>query len=230
VVSVRSRRRLAHNYILHCRFVAIRFPNFDHVKPMGAKTVKGLKMMEAMFPSDDGSTVFSDRNPKLKAKLEKEIAKGKIKPDPIEDEQAVDGDNDTHIDKYVKEVWSYYDRKNQGQIEKRVALQFFKDSLELYALRKGMKVKDVLAQGVNMSKALEESYTKMSKTQGKTVSFQEFEDFVCTYDIDEALGAFLNKPSIDIDLSRVQFVDVSQFTAANKREGPKPVYRDYPDD
>jgi hypothetical protein len=79
-----------------------------------------------MFPSDDGSTVFSDKNPKLKVKLEKEIAKGKIKPDPIEDEKAVDGDNDSHIDKYVREVWSYYDRKNQGQIEKRMALQFFK--------------------------------------------------------------------------------------------------------
>lgn len=79
-----------------------------------------------MFPSDDGSTVFSDKNPKLKAKLEKEIASGKIKPDPIEDEKAVDGDNDSHIDKYVREVWSYYDRKNQGQIEKRMALQFFK--------------------------------------------------------------------------------------------------------
>ena len=77
-----------------------------------------------MFPTEQKSTIFND--PKLKQKLDKEIAKGKIKADIPEDEEALDPDLDSSIDKYVREAWQYYDKKNQGFIEKKVALQFFK--------------------------------------------------------------------------------------------------------
>jgi hypothetical protein len=181
-----------------------------------------------MFPTEQKTTIFND--PKLKQKLDKEIAKGKIKADIPEDEEALDPDLDSSIDKYVREAWQYYDKKNQGFIEKKVALQFFKDSLELYAIRRGQKVKDVLAEGVNMSKALEESYLKMSKNGDKQANYNDFEDFINTYDIDEALGSMLNKNGVDIDINRVQFVDVSQMTGQARKDGPKPVYRDYPTD
>jgi hypothetical protein len=77
-----------------------------------------------MFPTEQKTTIFND--PKLKQKLDKEIAKGKIKADIPEDEEALDPDLDSSIDKYVREAWQYYDKKNQGFIEKKVALQFFK--------------------------------------------------------------------------------------------------------
>jgi hypothetical protein len=192
------------------------------------QSVSGLKLMEGMFPTEQKTTIFND--PKLKQKLDKEIAKGKIKADIPEDEEALDPDLDSSIDKYVREAWQYYDKKNQGFIEKKVALQFFKDSLELYAIRRGQKVKDVLAEGVNMSKALEESYLKMSKNGDKQANYNDFEDFINTYDIDEALGSMLNKNGVDIDINRVQFVDVSQMTGQARKDGPKPVYRDYPTD
>lgn len=64
----------------------------------------------------------------------------------------------------------------------------------------------------------------------KQVNYNEFEDFINTYDIDEALGSMLNKNGVDIDINRVQFVDVSQMTGQARKDGPKPVYRDYPTD
>ena len=192
------------------------------------QSVSGLKLMEGMFPTEQKTTIFND--PKLKQKLDKEIAKGKIKADIPEDEEALDPDLDSSIDKYVREAWQYYDKKNQGFIEKKVALQFFKDSLELYAIRRTQKSKDILAEGVNLNKALEESYLKMSRNGEKQVNYNEFEDFINTYDIDEALGSMLNKNGVDIDINRVQFVDVSQMTGQARKDGPKPVYRDYPTD
>jgi hypothetical protein len=68
--------------------------------------------------------VFSD--PKLKAKLDKEIAKGKIKPDLPADEEPVDGDMDALVEKVIKDVWMTYDVKNQNFIDKKKAEQFFK--------------------------------------------------------------------------------------------------------
>ena len=51
-----------------------------------------------------------------------------------------------------------------------------------------------------------------------------------TYDIDEALAMFLGKTGgMDIDMSKVALIDVSQFQA-QQAETLKPVYRDYPDD
>lgn len=51
-----------------------------------------------------------------------------------------------------------------------------------------------------------------------------------TYDIEEALAAFLGKPaSVDVDMNKIQLIDVSQFQA-QQAETLKPVYRDYPDD
>lgn len=64
----------------------------------------------------------------------------------------------------------------------------------------------------------------------KQANYNDFEDFINTYDIDEALGSLLNKNGVDIDINRVQFVDVSQMTGQGRKDGPKPVYRDYPTD
>lgn len=64
----------------------------------------------------------------------------------------------------------------------------------------------------------------------KQANYNDFEDFINTYDIDEALGSMLNKNGVDIDINRVQFVDVSQMTGQARKDGPKPVYRDYPTD
>lgn len=70
-----------------------------------------------MYPTDDGTSVFQ-RDPKLKAELDKEIQKGQIRlPDPNLP-QDVDDDQDARIDRVVKEVWLYYDKKNLGFIDK----------------------------------------------------------------------------------------------------------------
>jgi hypothetical protein len=40
----------------------------------------------------------------------------------------------------VKEVWEFYDKKHVGVIDKKQAEQFFKDALELFALRRGYAI------------------------------------------------------------------------------------------
>eukprot|EP01122_Echinamoeba_exundans_P017855 TRINITY_DN9806_c0_g1_i1.p1 TRINITY_DN9806_c0_g1~~TRINITY_DN9806_c0_g1_i1.p1 ORF type:complete len:195 (+),score=58.38 TRINITY_DN9806_c0_g1_i1:269-853(+) len=194
---------------------------------MGAASVKGLKMMETIFPSEDGRSVFAD--PKLKAKLDKEIAKGKIKPEMPADEEPVDGDMDELIDRVIKEVWATYDVKNQGFIDKKKAAQFFKDALEVYALRKGMKgSKDALGPGVNQSKASDECVAKLNKSGSGRITFEEFEDYMNTYDIEEALGPFLARTSIDVK-AQVPMVDISQIST-QAEQVTRPKYREYPDD
>lgn len=61
------------------------------------------------------------------------------------------------------------------------------------------------------------------------VNFEEFRNFLNAYDMEEALADYLNHtPEINIP-TNIQLVDVSQFANA-QREGPKLVYREYPDD
>jgi hypothetical protein len=70
----------------------------------GAGSVKGLVLMETIFPSGDGSTVFDD--PKMRQKLMAEIKKGKIKPPTQQDEVDVDEDQDSKIDQMVSTFFS----------------------------------------------------------------------------------------------------------------------------
>jgi len=194
---------------------------------MGAEqSVIGLRMMEVIYPAKGRTSIFSV-NLKAKAALEKECKKRGITLDDLEpEEEAVDGDLDSEIERCVKKVWAVYDKKNQGALPKKIVEQFFRDTLELYAIRSQKKLKDIV-KGDN-KKAMAASIAKMSSNGSGNVTYQEFEQFVFTYDVDEALEAFFQQQGMDID-PQVQFVDVSMFTNQN-REGPKLVYRDYPDD
>lgn len=62
-----------------------------------------------------------------------------------------------------------------------------------------------------------------------TIRYEEFEQFVYCYDMHEALQHFIGSQGIDVNIEQVQKVDVNQF-ANSQQEGPKLVYRDYPDD
>lgn len=65
-------------------------------KTMGAASIKGLVLMETVFPSPDGYTVFDD--PQMKKQLVKELKKGTIKPPTASDELDIDEDIETKID------------------------------------------------------------------------------------------------------------------------------------
>jgi len=193
---------------------------------MGANSVKGLKVMETIYPSPEGKSVF-DTNPKLKAKLDKEMAKSKTAAVQAEgDEHYVDGDMDAIVDKVIKSVWEYYDHKQKGFLDKKTGTQFFKDGFEVYALRKGVKAKEALGQGINMKKALDISFQKMNTSKTGKITYQEFEEFLNCYDIEEAMEPFTGLQGVAVDLSRVQMVDTAQFKG-QKKEGPKLVYRNY---
>eukprot|EP01118_Nematostelium_gracile_P013358 TRINITY_DN5028_c0_g1_i1.p1 TRINITY_DN5028_c0_g1~~TRINITY_DN5028_c0_g1_i1.p1 ORF type:complete len:190 (-),score=59.49 TRINITY_DN5028_c0_g1_i1:65-634(-) len=184
---------------------------------MGGNNVKGLYWMETMFPLPDGRSMIPPEQ------LQKEIAKGTIVPRQ-NSEQNLDGDLDEFIDKTVREIWQFYDPKNTNMMPKKVMKKFISDCLELYALRKGFKKSaEVIAPGVNKSQAMEASIAKI--TNNPTCTYQEFENFISCYDLDEALGAFLNVSQINVN-SQVQYVDTSVF----KEQAAKPKavqYRDY---
>lgn len=101
-----------------------------------SQSVRGLKMMEAIYPSENGRSIFED--PKLKAKLDKEITKGRIKPDSHDDEEPVDGDMDMIIARVVKEVWDTYDTKNTGTIDKKACEKFFKVRFNFFLSKKNV--------------------------------------------------------------------------------------------
>jgi len=194
----------------------------------GEQSTIGLRLMEVIYPTKGRASIFAT-NPKAKVALEKEVRKRGLTLDDLEpQEDAVDGDLDADVERCVAKVWSFYDRKGTGQLPKKVAEQFFKDCLSLYAIRQARKIKDVLGK-VDYKKALAASMLKMNPSSSGIVTRQEFEQFLFAYDIDEALEAFLGgQGGLDVD-PNVQLVDTSQFTNQN-REGPKLVYRDYPDD
>eukprot|EP01114_Cavostelium_apophysatum_P000659 TRINITY_DN105_c0_g1_i1.p1 TRINITY_DN105_c0_g1~~TRINITY_DN105_c0_g1_i1.p1 ORF type:complete len:190 (+),score=51.69 TRINITY_DN105_c0_g1_i1:119-688(+) len=184
---------------------------------MGGNNVKGLYWMETMFPDPSGRSVIPPE------KLQKEIEKGTIKPFQ-RDEKDVDGDMDDYIDKVIREVWNFYDPKGTNMIPKALVQKFFKDALEIYAMRKGAKSsKEVLGPGVKYNDALTECVGKM--TQTGQCSFKDFEEFLNCYDLEEALGPFLGIREVTIN-NRVEFVNVDQFK--EQAAQPKKVqYRDY---
>jgi len=185
---------------------------------MGGNNVKGLYWMETIYPSENGASVIP------REQLQKEIEKGKLKPEDPNAVKDLDGDMDERIDKVIREVWTYYDPKGTGVLPKKIVERFFKDSLELYSLRMGKKSsKEVLAPGVNMSQAMQTAVANMTNTSQAT--FKQFEDFLNCYDLEEALGPFLNVREITVR-QNVQFIDNSQLVQ-EANQPKKVVYRDY---
>lgn len=175
--------------------------------------------METIYPNPNGQTVIPHD------KLEKAIAKGQIRPDDPNAEKELDQDMDERIDKCIREVWAHYDPKGTGVLPKKIVQRFFKDALELYALRLGRKSsKDVIAPGVNSSQAMETAY-RMVTSNPNQVTFQEFENFLNCYDLEEALGPWLNINSVNVTKDNVQWVDTTQFRQAAEQP-KKVVYRD----
>lgn len=77
------------------------------------------------YPSEDGRSVF-DSDPKLKAKLDRELAKGKIPMEPTDNEEPIDADLDMLVARAVEEVWKTYDPKMTGFMDKKNMEKFFK--------------------------------------------------------------------------------------------------------
>lgn len=50
------------------------------------------------------------------------------------------------IDMSLDIVWAEYDKKGEKVIQKKVAMQFFKDALTLFAMRKGKEPKHIFAE------------------------------------------------------------------------------------
>lgn len=62
----------------------------------------------------------------MKAKLDRELAKGKIPMEPTDKEEPIDGDGDMVVARAVEEVWKTYDPKNTGFMDKKNLEKFFK--------------------------------------------------------------------------------------------------------
>jgi hypothetical protein len=156
---------------------------------MGAGSIKGLVLMESLYPSPDGATVFDD--PKLKVQLAKEIKKGTIKPPTVAELVDVDEDLDAKIDQIAKEVWQYYDPKGLGSIQKKAACKFLQDCFQLYSLRKRCKApKEALGPGISMSQGQEGAYKMLDPSNKGTVTEREFVDFINECDLEEVIGCF----------------------------------------
>jgi len=197
---------------------------------MGAGSVKGLVLMETIFPTGDNSTVFDD--PKMRQKLMAEIKKGKIKPPTATDEVDVDEDQDSKIDAQVQEIWSYYDPKGLGTIQRKQVTQFFKDCFTLHCLRKRQKEKEALGAGVTMKVALENATRMLDPSNTGVVSKQTFIDFLNEVDLVELLGPFTGQTgprSITSRLPQNMLFDPSTLPrdAGGKVNLGEVKYRDY---
>jgi len=182
--------------------------------------VKGIWLMEQLYPLETGESMFS-RDPKLKAELDKEVKKGAIRlPDPNKPID-VDDDQDAKIDDSVKEIWTYYDKKNLGFIDRKQARQFMEDALELFALRRGRKAKELVNPQLNMSKALDQAVDLLDAGKRGQVTFKEFEDFVNSLDLDEALAVVTGTTApkdmaATVDPSKL--VNVADIQASNPKK------------
>jgi hypothetical protein len=138
------------------------------------------------------------------------------------EEEDLDEDMDEILDKHIREVWSYYDPKGQEFLTKKQATQFFKDMLDLFALRRNMKPKDLLGPGVSLSSALTSSFQQLDKSNSNTITFTEFEEFVNMSDIEEALSLITGKTGpVEINVHAVEKVDPEAMAAsAGGGKGP----------
>jgi len=196
---------------------------------MGAGSVKGLVLMETIFPTGDNSTVFDD--PKLAQKLAAEIKKGKIRMPTKGDEIDVDEDLDAKIDQMIQEVYQYYDPKGLGTLPKKQVSQFFKDCFTLHCLRKKQKEKEVLAPGTSMGKALDAAIRMLDPSGQGNISKQTFIDFVNECDLQEIIGPFTGQTgprSIPSRLPQNMMFDPSTLPKeTGKVDFGEVQYRDY---
>eukprot|EP01101_Sappina_pedata_P001023 TRINITY_DN11143_c0_g1_i1.p1 TRINITY_DN11143_c0_g1~~TRINITY_DN11143_c0_g1_i1.p1 ORF type:complete len:190 (-),score=101.90 TRINITY_DN11143_c0_g1_i1:96-665(-) len=189
---------------------------------MGGTNTKGLYLCEQIYPPDNGCSCIPPE------KLEKAIQKGLIQR-PTSNNDDLDDDMDSKIDAGIKDVWAYYDKKNKGFLSKGEAETFFKDALEVMALRKGRKVKEILPPNVSQGQAISQSIAKLSKGADR-IDFAAFEEFINMSDLDEALSLFTGQTGPVEVKNNIDFVDTSKLAAEAKASKNQPVYRDYPDD
>eukprot|EP00005_Dracoamoeba_jomungandri_P004986 CAMPEP_0174257082 /NCGR_PEP_ID=MMETSP0439-20130205/6251_1 /TAXON_ID=0 /ORGANISM="Stereomyxa ramosa, Strain Chinc5" /LENGTH=200 /DNA_ID=CAMNT_0015339997 /DNA_START=11 /DNA_END=613 /DNA_ORIENTATION=- len=195
---------------------------------MGANSVKGLVLMETIYPTKDGLTVFSD--PKLSSKLAKEIKKGTIQPPRSSDVIDVDEDLDSKIDEHVRECWMYYDKKGTQVINKKQAQQFFKDCFQLHALRRGMKPKEALGPNVSMKAALDASVRMLDPSGVGQIQEKQFTDFINECDLEEVIGNFTGQTGprmIDSRLPQNMMFDPSTLPKDGGMKVGEIKYRDY---
>lgn len=178
---------------------------------MGGSNTKALYLCETIYPPEDGRSCIP------KEKLDKAIAKGEIPAPSADAEEDLDDDLDAKIDSCIKEVWAFYDKKATGFLPKKVVQQFFKDSLELVALRKNVKTKDLFPPGVSMSKALDDAYASIDKSGLGKINFETFEEFINESDLDEALARITgNNEPIAINTS-VRLINIDELQLSNSR-------------
>ena|SRR3990167_4254169 len=187
---------------------------------MGANNTKGLYYCETIYPPENGISCIPPE------KLEKAIKKGLIPPKPADDEEDLDADMDEIIDNCIREVWTHYDPKGVGFLNKKQTQKFFQDALDLVALRKGVKEKD-LFQGRPKGPAFEAAFKKVNTSADGKVNFEQFEEFINSYDLDEAVALVTGGDTeVSID-TKVQMVDNSSLPAGGGPVKGKIQYRDY---
>ena len=188
---------------------------------MGANNTKGLYLCETIYPPEDGRSCIPPE------KLQKAIQKGEIPARDPDEEEDLDENMDEIIDGCIREVWQYYDPKAVGFLNKKQTQQFFKDALNLVALRKNCKVKDLFA-GRKEGAAMDEAFRKVNTSNDGKVNFEQFEEFINMCELDEAV-AFLTGGNAEtqIDTSKVELVDNSQLPSGGGPVKGKIEYRDY---
>ena len=176
---------------------------------MGGSNTKALYLCETIYPPEDGRSCIP------KEKLDKAIAKGEIPAPPVDAEEDLDEDLDAKIDSCIREVWTFYDKKNTGFMTKKQVQQFLKDAIELIALRKNVKTKDLFPPGVSMPKALNDAYASLDKTGLGKINFEIFEEFINECDLDEALARITgNTEPIAINTS-ARLINIDELQLSN---------------
>mmetsp|Transcript_9395 Transcript_9395/g.12650 ORF Transcript_9395/g.12650 Transcript_9395/m.12650 type:complete len:197 (+) Transcript_9395:44-634(+) len=176
---------------------------------MGGVSTKALWYCETIYPPDDGHSCIPPE------KLQKAYDKGDIPRPPPRDEEDLDEDLDSKIDAAIKQVWSYYDKKNEGRISKSTTKKFLEHSFELLALRKHRKPKELLAPGVSMGKALDQTYAEMANGNASAphITFDDFQNFINANDLEEALGKLTGQNGPVIINTNVQLADAEKMAA-----------------
>mmetsp|Transcript_39376 Transcript_39376/g.62277 ORF Transcript_39376/g.62277 Transcript_39376/m.62277 type:complete len:197 (-) Transcript_39376:30-620(-) len=176
---------------------------------MGGVSTKAIWYCETIYPPENGISAIPAE------KLQKAYDKGDI-PRPVDnDEEDLDDDLDAKIDAAIKAVWDYYDKKGEGRISKSTAKKFLEHAFELLALRKMRKPKELLAPGVSMGKALDQTFAKMANDNpaAKEITFNDFQNFINANDLDEALGCLTGQTGPITINNTVESVDPEKMAA-----------------
>ena len=148
---------------------------------MGGKNAKALVVVNHLYPPETGDvTEIPGVDPA-------ELAKEEENWDGYEDE-------DEAIDLYMDEVWNWYDKKQAGFLSAKTSKQFLKDALDLFALRKGKKPKEVLPQGRSVKEAIDTAHRSIAKSDPKKLLKSEFKDFVNMADLSDIMKLLSGEP------------------------------------